>query len=360
MRCEQVEDESWRLPVRGSAALACALFAGVFAVRLTDPSVGDGVSFLYAVPIVLLALASGVRGGLTGALLGCALVWLWALTPGHEPLSAVGYVDRCATFVALGLLLGAFVDRRRRREARVVSRYGGSLDERTRQLDEARSETLRVLARAAEYRDDGTSRHTERVGALAARIATELGLPDDEVQLLREAAPLHDVGKIAIADDVLLKPGILDAHEQRVMRGHTALGARLLENTSSPPLQLAAVIAASHHEWWDGSGYPAGASGAQIPLAGRIVAVADVFDALTHDRPYKKAWPLNQAIASIRRAAGTQFDPEVVAAFLAVVAEWASSPSAEGADEETVATRLRRPSVPDGTPMSQRSGRANP
>jgi putative two-component system response regulator len=190
--------------------------------------------------------------------------------------------------------------------------------QRTRELDHARAETLRQLALAAEYRDDETYQHTERVGHVAARIALQLGLPAGQVTLLRQAAPLHDVGKLAIPDCILLKPGKLTVEEFAVMKTHAELGARLLSSGSSPVLQMAAVIAATHHERWDGSGYPKGLRGEAIPLVGRIVTVADVFDALIHDRPYKAAWPVEDAIAEIERSAGSQFDPRVVAAFLAL------------------------------------------
>ncbi len=192
------------------------------------------------------------------------------------------------------------------------------VEERTRELVDARAETLQRLATAAEYRDGDTFQHTERVGATAAEIAARLGLAADQIGLLREAAPLHDVGKLAISDTILLKPGKLSAEEYEVMKTHAELGARLLSGSSSPVLQMATVIAASHHERWDGAGYPAGLAEQAIPRVGRIVAVADVFDALTHERPYKPAWPVEQAIAEIERAAGSQFDPGVVAAFLAM------------------------------------------
>jgi putative two-component system response regulator len=190
--------------------------------------------------------------------------------------------------------------------------------ERTRELDDARAETLRQLAIAAEYRDDETYQHTERVGHVAARLALQLGLPAGQVTLLRHAAPLHDVGKLAIPDRILLKPGKLSAEEYEVMQTHAELGSRLLSGGSSPVLQMAAVIAANHHERWDGTGYPSRRAREEIPLVGRLVAVADVFDALTHDRPYKSAWPVERAIAEIERGAGSQFDPRGVAAFLAL------------------------------------------
>jgi putative two-component system response regulator len=154
---------------------------------------------------------------------------------------------------------------------------------------------------------------------MSAQIGTRMSLSAESVALLREAAPLHDIGKLAIPDRVLLKPGRLTEEEQELMQTHTTLGARLLFGSRSPALQLAGLLAESHHEWWDGSGYPQGLIGSDIPLVGRIVAVADVFDALTHDRPYKPAWPSEQAVALIRSSAGSQFDPRVVEAFLASV-----------------------------------------
>ena len=217
--------------------------------------------------------------------------------------------------------------------------------ERTRQLDDARAETLRQLALAAEYRDDETYQHTERVGHVAARIALGLELPAGQVTLLRQAAPLHDVGKLAIPDRILLKPGKLTKDEFDVMKTHAELGSRLLSSGSSPVLQMAAVIAATHHERWDGAGYPKGLTGEAIPLVGRIVAVADVFDALIHDRPYKAAWPLELAIEEIARCSGTQFDPRVVDAFMSLRNDLGRLRDELGEVEE------RGVGTPDGRPM---------
>jgi putative two-component system response regulator len=187
----------------------------------------------------------------------------------------------------------------------------------TAELELARTETLERLARAAEFRDDETQQHAERIGLLAAKVGAELGLSADRVEDLRRAAPLHDVGKLAVPDAILLKPGRLDAAEFAIMRRHTTAGARILAGSSSPVLRLAEQIALTHHERWDGTGYPRGLAGARIPLAGRIVAVVDVFDALTHERPYKDAWPVDRALLEIEAGSGTQFDPQVVKAFLA-------------------------------------------
>ena len=186
---------------------------------------------------------------------------------------------------------------------------------RTADLEDARRETLERLAIAAEYRDDDTQQHTKRVGRTAALLAKQLGLSADTVEHLRYAAPLHDVGKIGIPDAVWLKPGALTEHERRMLEHHTEIGARILSGSRSPILRLAEQIARTHHERWDGSGYPHGAAGDSIPLAGRITAVADVFDVLAHPRPHKRAWPLEQAVQEVVDQAGRQFDPEVVAAF---------------------------------------------
>lgn len=189
------------------------------------------------------------------------------------------------------------------------------LDDRNAELEEARRETLQRLALAAEYRDDETFAHTERIRRSAALLAAALGLSDSEVELIRDAAPLHDIGKLGVSDAVLLKPGKLTPEELEHMRRHADTGATILSGSSSDVLRLGEEVARSHHEWWNGTGYPNGLQGDEIPLCARIVAVADVFDALTHKRPYKPAWPVDEAVAEIRRLRGIQFDPQVVDAF---------------------------------------------
>lgn len=187
--------------------------------------------------------------------------------------------------------------------------------ERTYDLEHARKETLERLALAGEYRDDETHEHAQRVGRTAALLALELGRPRDEVQLIRRSAPLHDIGKLGISDAILLKPGRLTADEFKVMQGHTSIGARILGGSRSAVLQMGELIARTHHECWDGAGYPARLAAEAIPLPARLVALADVFDALTHDRPYKAAWPLEEAVAEIRRGAGSEFDPALMRPF---------------------------------------------
>jgi putative two-component system response regulator len=190
-----------------------------------------------------------------------------------------------------------------------------AVGERTRELEAARFEVLERLSLAAEFRDDNTGQHTERVGRTSALLASALGLPDGQVEVLRQAARLHDVGKIGIPDAVLLKPGRLEPAEFDAMKRHTTIGGGILSNGQSALLRVAEQVALSHHERWDGSGYPLGLGGEAIPLVGRIVAVADVFDALTHARPYKQPWPVAEAADEIDRLSGRQFDPAVVRAF---------------------------------------------
>ncbi|MFC4639792.1 HD domain-containing phosphohydrolase [Deinococcus hohokamensis] len=195
-------------------------------------------------------------------------------------------------------------------------RLAAHVESRTQELEEARLEMLARLARAAEHRDEDTGEHVTRVARTAAGIAGQLGLPAADIRLVEQAAPLHDVGKIGVPDAILLKPGRLTAEEFEVVKLHTTIGASILEDSRSPLIQAAQTIALTHHERWDGGGYPAGLSGEAIPLYGRIVAVADVFDALTSERPYKRAWSRAAALAEIRAQSGQQFDPAVVAAFV--------------------------------------------
>ncbi|BCM91313.1 cyclic di-GMP phosphodiesterase [Abditibacteriota bacterium] len=206
-----------------------------------------------------------------------------------------------------------------RKRAKATHAYSVLLEakvqERTQDLERAQIDTLQRLAIASEYRDDETGLHTKRVGVTAGRIAEMLNLPRTQVDLILRSAPLHDVGKIGITDAILLKPGKLTDEEFDTMRQHTVIGAKILSGSASPWLQMAEEIALTHHERWDGRGYPQRLAGENIALVGRIVAVADVFDALTHERPYKKAWPVEDAIAEIQQQSGKQFDPVVVAAF---------------------------------------------
>jgi putative two-component system response regulator len=209
---------------------------------------------------------------------------------------------------------------------------------RTEELVHSRQEAIHCLARAGEFRDDDTGRHVTRVGRYAAMIASELGFPQAAVDLIEQAAQLHDVGKIGIPDAILHKPGKLDpqefeiiqehcnigrriinplSHEESIrLKTHTSVGLQIMGSTNSPVLRLAAVIAATHHEKWDGTGYPKGLAGNAIPIEGRIVAVADVFDALSSARPYKEAFPIERCLKILIDSRGKHFDPRVPDAFL--------------------------------------------
>jgi putative two-component system response regulator len=187
--------------------------------------------------------------------------------------------------------------------------------DRTRDLEHARLEILERLALAAEYRDDDTQEHAWRIGRSCGLLAAGLGLDQRDVELIRLAAPLHDIGKIGVPDQILLKPAKLTDAEFEVMKAHTTIGASILSGSNSPLLGLAERIALAHHERWDGQGYPARLAGEEIPVAARVAAVADVFDALTHERPYKEAWPVRKAVEEILSQAERQFDPSVVDQF---------------------------------------------
>jgi putative two-component system response regulator len=192
------------------------------------------------------------------------------------------------------------------------------LQRRTTELRQAHLEALERLGKVAEIRDDPTGQHPSRIGRLSAMIAQELHLPQEEVESIMRAAPLHDLGKVAIQDHILLKSGGLAAEEREIIREHVLFGSDLLSGGKSEIMQMAQQIALHHHERWDGQGYPHGLNGSDIPLVARIVAVADSFDALTHPRPYKEAWSIPEALAELQRERGWQFDPDVVDALVRV------------------------------------------
>ncbi|MFC4638229.1 PAS domain S-box protein [Deinococcus hohokamensis] len=209
-------------------------------------------------------------------------------------------------------LVGVAVDITQRKAAETTIRAHNDI--LTARVETAQMEILERLAKAAEYRDDDTGEHMHRVGRTAAGIARELGLSPVEVDLIERTAPLHDVGKIGVPDSILLKPGRLTPDEFEVVKTHALIGANILSGGHSPVVVMAEEIARTHHERWDGSGYPSGLCGKQIPQSGRIVAVADVLDALMSERPYKHAWSLTEALNELRAQAGRHFDPDVVAA----------------------------------------------
>jgi putative two-component system response regulator len=192
---------------------------------------------------------------------------------------------------------------------------------RTRELAIAQAEVVHRLAQANEFRDDNTGGHIRRVAYLTAAVARQLGFSEHQADMMSQAAMLHDVGKIGTPDDILLKPAKLTDPEFETMRTHTTRGANLLREGHSEVIQMAQTIALTHHERWDGRGYPAQLKGEEIPVEGRIVAVVDVLDALTHERPYKKAWALEDALTEIQNLSGSHFDPAVVQALCSLPIE---------------------------------------
>ncbi len=192
---------------------------------------------------------------------------------------------------------------------------------RTEELSATRLEIIRRLGRAAEFKDNETGLHVIRMSHYARLMAASLHISDDWADLVFNASPMHDIGKIGIPDRILLKPGVLNEEERRVIRTHPQMGADIIGDHDAELLKLAKEIALTHHEKWDGSGYPCGLKGGEIPLSGRITAIADVFDALTVARPYKKAWSVEKAMAIIDQEAGTHFDPELVPGFHKILPE---------------------------------------
>ncbi len=202
---------------------------------------------------------------------------------------------------------------------REIDGRSGELEHALSELESAQAETVRRLAMAVEFRDEDTGAHIERIGRLSALLAEQIGMDQEFCSKLRYAAPLHDVGKVAIPDAILLKPGPLTPEERAIVETHAEEGHRLVGGSSSSILDLAATIALSHQEKWDGTGYPRGLAGEEIPLEGRIVAVADVFDALTSDRVYRKAFSIEEAVRMMRAERGRHFDPVLLDAFMEII-----------------------------------------
>ena len=186
----------------------------------------------------------------------------------------------------------------------------------TKELNDSNLELIRRLGIASEFRDNDTGMHIVRISHYCHVLAKAIGMDDAEADLLLQTSPMHDVGKIGIPDDILLKPGRLTDEERTIMERHTEIGAKIIGRHDNRVLQMARTIALSHHERWDGTGYPGGIRGEDIPIEGRIVALADVFDALISERPYKEPWPMGKAIELIKRESGRHFDPLLVKAFM--------------------------------------------
>ena len=225
-----------------------------------------------------------------------------------KPMNPVTLLARVRTHLALHA--------QERHLAELVHQRTQALEERTLELEQTRLEIIRRLGRAAEYKDDDTGLHVIRMSHYTRLLALSSGFPADRAEVLFYAAPMHDIGKIGIPDQILQKPGPLDEREWTVMRQHPAIGAGIIGRHKNELLETARIVALGHHERWDGSGYPRGKKGTDIPVEARVIAVADVFDALCSARPYKEAWPVERAVAYVRDHANRLFDPDLVPRFL--------------------------------------------
>jgi putative two-component system response regulator len=225
----------------------------------------------------------------------------------HKPYDRLDVILRSRNIIQVRLLHSQIRNHNASLEQQV--------SERVKELKDTRLDVIQRLAVAAELRDAGTPGHIYRMSHYCQQLALAIGFQGTQAELILASSPLHDIGKIAIPDAILLKPSGLDAHEFEIIKTHTTLGAKMLSGSDSVFLRMAETIAWTHHEKWDGSGYPRGLKEEEIPLVGRICAVADVFDALTSSRPYKKAWSADDAMAEIKRLKGIHFDPKLVEAF---------------------------------------------
>jgi CHASE2 domain-containing sensor protein len=333
-------------PMSGPEVQANAIWTALHGLPLhsAPPAIDLLITVLLTLlPIALTLVFSVVATSLLSACAGFA----WAIAA--QVLFASGTIVAFVapvTGLALAAVLAIVVNNSveagaRRRASDRAEELEQRVRERTVQLRETQLEIVQRLAQAADSRDEETGEHIDRIGRLCESLGAAVGLDAHEAELLRHAAAMHDVGKIGIPDRVLLKPAKLDAEEWELMKTHTTLGAQILSGSRSELLQLAEEIALTHHERWDGSGYPAGLAGEEIPLAGRICAVCDVYDALISERPYKKAWSREDALAEIRRGAGSHFDPQLAEAFLRLHEGPDEDPLAAWNPDPAAATEIR-------------------
>jgi HD-GYP domain-containing protein (c-di-GMP phosphodiesterase class II) len=294
-------------PMAGAEVQANAIWTA-----LHDNPLQPSEEWLTVVAIMLCALAAPLAGlrfrVLVSTLVGFAVGGLYLV------VSQLAFDSGTATVVSYPVVAGAVGI-----VAMLVARYGAAVAERNafgRRLQASQLELIQRLAQAIDSRDAETGEHTYRIAVLCRRLALELGWKPAAAESLMHASVAHDVGKIGISDSILLKAGPLDSDEWETMKAHTEIGARLLTGSDNPLLQMAETIARTHHEWWDGHGYPRGLRGEEIPIEGRMCAVVDVYDALLSKRSYKDAWRVDDVLAELERGSGTQFDPAVVSAFL--------------------------------------------
>lgn len=295
---ERLAASGWLIPV-------LLAWNGLHVVAITAVSTLDGG---LDSPFVTMFFVSAVFAALTLPRRLLLLVASWDAVGLVVTGVVGGEAGQLALYIPCALVIG-----------QLSATIAGELHRRIDAVQNAQTETIEKLARAVEFRDAGTGGHIDRMAAYALVVARRLGFSVHECDLLHRASPLHDVGKIGVPDAILLKPGALTPEERSVMERHAEAGYQLLRGSHSELLQLGAEIALAHHERWDGAGYPHGLRGEQIPLAARIVAVADVFDALTHARSYKRSWPLSEVLDELKRQKGRQFDPAVVEALMRLV-----------------------------------------
>jgi CHASE2 domain-containing sensor protein len=313
-------------PMAGAEVQANAIWTALHGLPLRETGLAVGLLLIALLALVpplaglrLSALAVGAATVLAAALflVGAQLAfeggWIVEVVP---PLAAL-LVGAIGTIAASQLIES--------RARRAVTRDNALLErrvrERTHELWETQLEVLQRLGMVVEWRDTETGLHIDRIGRSCERLALAVGMAPGDAELLRHASALHDVGKVGIPDEILTKPGPLAADEWELMKTHTTIGGEILSNSTSPVVELARTIALTHHEHWDGGGYPLGLRGEEIPLAGRICAICDVFDALLSLRPYKEPWPFDRALAEIESLSGKQFDPGLVTAFLPIAGE---------------------------------------
>lgn len=265
------------------------------------------------IPIILVTALHGREDRVKGIEAGCDDF----IT---KPVDKIELIARVHALLKVKAYYDLRSDYQNKLEAEVTERTE-QLKNAYEDIKEASVETIHRLSAAAEFRDDDTGSHIRRIGQYSAAIAKKMCLSDEIVEVIQHASPMHDLGKIGIPDQILLKPAKLDSLEWEIMKQHSTIGAEILKCSNAEFIRVGEIIAKSHHERWDGSGYPNNLKGTQIPIESRITALADVFDALTSDRPYKKAFTVEKTLDIIREERGYQFDPEVVDAFLGIQEE---------------------------------------
>jgi response regulator RpfG family c-di-GMP phosphodiesterase len=305
---------------------ANALWTAMHGAQLRQPS--TAVALLLVALLALVAPLVGLR--LPALAAGVAVpvaagLFLVAAQLAFDDGVILNAVSPLAALVVAGVGTIAWSQLAESRARRAVTRDNELLEarvrERTQELWETQIEVVQRLGTAVDWRDAETGHHIQRIGHFCERLALEIGMEPADAELLRHASALHDVGKVGIPDGILTKPGRLTDEERETMKTHTTIGGNILSGSASELVRLAQEIALTHHEHWDGNGYPNGVSGERIPLAGRICAICDVFDALLSTRPYKEAWSIDRALEEIERVSGSQFDPGLVQAFVPIAHE---------------------------------------